>query len=332
MKFKKHEESFNPEKSVSMENNSEILFPEPLKKGDKIALISPASAVKPEYVTIAMEKIIDRGYEPLLMPSALGHVDGSFAAPKADRIIDLLDALENDELKAILCTRGGYGCSQLLANISSSMVARNPKWLIGFSDISALLALWCRSGIASIHGPMAKHIATMPDDDPCTLALFNLLENGGRFDYKVSTHEYNRKGKAEGILRGGNLAVLNDIADTPSDILNVKPDEDVILFFEDINEPIYKVNRMLYRLINSGALLSVKGIVFGQFTDYKPDANFASMEEMLHSLMDMTNIPNDIPIAYNFPVGHTDVNLPLTEGAKVELNVDESFVSLRSLH
>ena len=326
MEIKKQEESFK------MNNKKDIVYPKPLEKGDKIALISPASAVKPEYVTGALEKIIDRGFEPVLMPSALGNVDGSFAAPKADRFIDLLDALENEEFRAILCTRGGYGCSQLLPNINFRMVKKNPKWLIGFSDISALLALWCRSGIASIHGPMAKHISTMPEDNPCTLALFNMLENGGRFDYKVSTHECNRKGKVEGVLRGGNLAVLNDLADTPVDILNVKFDEDIILFLEDINEPIYKVNRMLYRLINSGALYSVKGIIFGQFTDYKPDANFSSMEEMLHSLVDTNNIPDEIPIAYNFPVGHTDVNFPLTEGTNVELNVTDSFVSLRSLH
>lgn len=309
-----------------------IFFPAPLKKGDKIAIISPASVVKEEYVLGAMSRLMERGYEPVLMPYALGHEDGSFAASKSERLMDLMDALEDSEIKAILCARGGYGCAQLLANLSYGMISRNPKWLIGFSDISALHALWYRSDIASIHGPMAKHLATMPPDDPCSLALFKMLENGGEFDYTVAPHEYNRIGSATGILRGGNLAVLNDLADTPCDILGINQhDIEVILFLEDINEPIYKVNRILWRLLNSGTLFMLKGIIFGQFTDYKPDANFSSMEDMIYNFVDRSIIPPNVPIVYNFPVGHTDLNYPLTEGAKVELKVTDEAVRLRTL-
>lgn len=306
-----------------------IFKPAPLQKGDKIALLSPASAVKEEYVYGAMTRLAERGYEPVLMEYALGHASGTFSASKGDRLMDLFNALENPEYKAILCTRGGYGCAQLISNISYGMVANNPKWIIGFSDISALLAMWYRSDIASIHGPMAKHLATMPADDPCTLALFNMLENGGKFDYMVAPHEYNRLGNARGILRGGNLAVLNDLADTYCDLLSLKgEDKDVILFIEDINEPIYKVNRILWRLLNSGLLLSLKGIIFGQFTDYRPDANYASMEDMIHDFMEKAYIVPPIPIVYNFPVGHTDINYPLTVGATVELDVNETRVRL----
>lgn len=317
-----------------MVNHKGMFFPAPLKKGDKVALISPASAVKEEYVAGAMDKFIERGYKPVLMPHALGHENGSFAATKSDRLIDLLDALEDEDYKAIFCTRGGYGCSQLLSNLSYGMIASNPKWLIGFSDISALLAMMYSSDIASIHGPMAKHLATMPDNDPCTEALFNILENGGRFAYTVPSHEYNRQGKAEGVLRGGNMAVLTDLAATPYDLLDTMNDrngEGVILFFEDIAEPIYKVNRMLWRLVLSGSFFQVKGIIFGQFTEYKPDRNFNTMEEMLKEFVDNSVIPYDIPVVYNFPVGHTDLNLPLTIGAKVELDVSETSVTLKTI-
>ena len=312
-----------------------IFYPSPLKKGDKIALISPASAVKEEYVLGAMERFMERGYQPVLMPYALGHESGSFAASKGDRLMDLFDALEDPEYKAIFCNRGGYGCAQLLINFSYEMISRNPKWLIGFSDISALHAMWYSSDIASIHGPMAKHLCTLPADDPCTAALFDMLENGGRFDYTVAPHEYNREGKVSGTLRGGNLAVLNDLSATCFDILDLKEgeqEEGVILFFEDIAEPIYKVNRMLWRLILSGSLTRVKGIIFGQFTEYRPDKNYATMEDMIHELVECSIIPHDIPIAYNFPVGHTDLNYPLTEGAKVEFEVTPFSVRLRSLH
>lgn len=310
-----------------------MFFPAPLKRGDKIAIISPASVVREEYVLGAMEKIGERGYQPVLMPHALGPDDGNFAASRSDRLIDLFDALENPEFKAILCARGGYGCGQLLADFSHSLVANNPKWMIGFSDVSALLALWYKSGIASIHGPMSKHLATNPSDDPCSEALFNILENGGRFDYTVSPHPYNQPGKITGMIRGGNLAVLNDLSNTPNDILAIHPsdEENIILFLEDINEPIYKVNRILWRLLNSGTLRFVKGIIFGQFTDYRPDKNFDTMEDMIKHFIDRSIVPKNIPIVFNFPVGHTDVNYPITVGATVELNVTESSVNLRTI-
>ena len=315
------------------EDFSGIYYPASLNRGDKIALISPASVVKEDYVMGAMQRIMERGYEPVLLKYALGHEDGNFAASRGDRLMDLFDALENPDYKAILCTRGGYGCSQLLINFSHEIIAKNPKWMIGFSDVSALLAMWCRSGIASIHGPMTKHLATKPAGDPCTESLFNMLENGGRFEYTVTTHDYNQYGKAKGILRGGNLAVLTDLADTPNDILNIRDyNEDIILFFEDINEPIYKVNRMLYRMLMNGTLSMVKGIIFGQFTDYKPDKNFSTMEDMIKNLLDHSIVPKDIPIVYNFPVGHTDYNYPLTVGAKVELTVTEASVRLKTTY
>lgn len=307
-----------------------MYFPPPLKKGDKIALLSPASVVKDEYVYGAMARIEEMGYEPVLMKYAIGHESGSFSAQKGDRLMDLFDALGDPEIKAILCTRGGYGCCQLLINFSYGLIASNPKWIIGFSDVSALLAMWYRSDIASIHGPMAKHLATKPADDPCTKELFKILENGGKFDYTLTSHPYNVEGEATGVLRGGNLAVLTDLADTPDDILHIDSQEDVILFLEDINEPIYKVNRMLWRMQLNGTLMMVKGIIFGKFSDYRPDANYETMEDMIHDFFHRTQLIPMYPIVYDFPVGHTDENYPLVEGAKVELKVTDTIVTLRT--
>lgn len=312
-------------------HHKDFVFPEPIKPGDKIALISPASVVNEEYVYSAIDRLMQRGYEPVLMPAAIGKESGSFAATKDERLIDLLDALQDPEIKAILCTRGGYGCAQLLSNISYNIVANNPKWLIGFSDVSALLAMFYRSKIASIHGPMAKHLTTMPEDDPSTQALFQLLENGGKFEYTVPSHKYNLPGEAIGILRGGNLAVLNDLANTPYDLLSIKDGEDVILFLEDISEPIYKVNRMLYRLLINGDLNNVKGLILGQFTEYKPDKNFRTMEDMINDFLKTALCQNPIPVVYKFPTGHTDYNLPLVEGARISLSVSENNVRIKTL-
>ena len=320
-----------------MVSNSEdfgktIRFPDPLKPGDKIALISPASAVKEEYVFGAIDHLFERGFTPVLMPYAIGHEYGSFSASQSNRQLDFLDVLEDPEIKAIFCTRGGYGCSQLIGNVSRELVANNPKWIIGFSDISALLALWFRSGIASIHGPMAKHLATMPSNDISTENLFSILEKGGVFDYKIPSHSYNRTGESTGVLRGGNLAVLNDMGGTHCDILNnLNGKEEIILFLEDISEPIYKVNRMLYRLLNNGFLPSLKGLIIGQFTEYNADRNYAKMEDMIHEFL-QKNMPSaEIPVVFDFPVGHTDNNLPLVEGARVSLKVEPDSVTLKSI-
>lgn len=304
-----------------------IFYPAPLRPGDKIALLSPASAVKEEYVMGAMERILERGYEPILMPDALGPASGSFSSDKINRFINLVDALEDNEIKAILCNRGGYGCVQLLPNLTFKMVSMHPKWIIGFSDVSALLALWYKAGVASIHGPMAKHLATMPAHDKCTDSLFDILENGGSFSYEFPASKLNHCGEGSGNLIGGNLAVLNDLANTPCDLLSPEEAEGSILFFEDISEPIYAVERMLWRLELSGVLQKAKGLIFGQFTEYKPDKNFNSMEEMISRFLELSSKP-EIPVVFDFPIGHTDVNYPLTEGAHVSLSVTPERVSL----
>lgn len=328
MEEKNHNDDFD--NTFIMIRHKGIFMPSPLKKGDKVAFISPASTVKEEYVIGAMKRFEERGFIPVLMKHALNHSSGSYSATKGERLLDLIDAIEDNDIKAIFCTRGGYGCVQMLPNFSYSIVASHPKWLIGFSDVSALLAMWYVSDVASIHGPMAKHLATMPEDDPCTNALFNILESGGRFKYLMPASPYNRQGIASGILRGGNMAVLNGLAGTPYDILDVDPEEDVILFFEDVNEPIYAIERMLWRLSLSGALDSVKGIIFGKFTEYKPDRNFESVEQMLDFWTERMLIP-DIPIVFDFPIGHVDLNYPLVEGAKVELEVTDDTVSLKTI-
>ena len=309
---------------------SKIHFPPALIPGDRIAFLSPASAVKDEYVATAMERFRERGYEPVLMPHALGPRNGSYSSSKINRLDDFIEALKDDTIRGILCNRGGYGCVHLLPDLHDAINTQSSKWLIGFSDVSALLAMSYMANIASIHGPMAKHLATQPPDDYSTKALFNILENGGKFNYRVNSSPDNIYGKVTGILRGGNLAVLNGLAATPYDILEVKPHEEVILFFEDINEPIYAIERILWRLSLSGSLNRVKGLIFGQFTDYKPDRNFNSMEEMIHRMLQTMAIP-EIPVVFNFPIGHVTLNLPLTVGATTELTVEKDFTYIKTL-
>ena len=296
----------------------------------KIAIISPASIVKPEYIDGAVEYLRSRGLDPVVGRHAKGPADGSFAAGVEQRVADLREALYDPEVGAILCARGGYGCIHLLPYFSIEEVASHPKWLIGFSDVSALHALWHAAGIPSIHGPMAKHLATSAPDDFFSASLLRILLHGGKFDFSTRAHAFDRHGIGRGILRGGNLAVLNSLASTPFDMLNVGEDEDVILFFEDIAEKIYAVERMLSRLCMTGVFHRVRGLIFGRFTDYGTDRNHSSMEEMIHKLLIAGNIRN-IPVVFDFPVGHVAANYPLPEGLPVELEANSRFRRLRSI-
>ena len=312
-------------------SNKGITYPSPLPPGGTVAIVSPATIVKEEFVEGAAAFFRARGYVPMVMPSALGPAFGSFAAAHEARLKDLREAVDNPEVDAIVCARGGYGCVHLIAvRELAQSVAAHPKWIVGFSDVSALHALWHSCGVASIHGPMAKHLTTEAPDDVCSRELLRLMTQKPTINYEIPSSPYNRPGKAVGELRGGNLAVLNGLAGTPFDMLSVSDEEDVILFIEDISEKIYAVERMLMRLHLSGTLSRLKGLIIGQFTEYNPDRNFESMEAMIDALLTRCGV-TDIPVAFNFPVGHVSENYPLIEGAMVELNMTPTSVTLKTI-
>ena len=310
-----------------------MIFPQRLNDGDQVAIIAPATIVRPEYIDGAAQVLAAFGLAPVVMPHAKGPAQGSYAASEADRLSDFLTALNDTRIKAILCARGGYGCVSILPAVPPSMLRANAKWLIGFSDVSALHAMMLSAGVASIHGPMAKHLTEEPADDASTLALLDMLTKEEPTEYTLPTESDSLCGEAEGVLRGGNLAVLNGLAATRFDILDVsaapfdEPD-DVILFMEDIAEPIYKVERVLWRLRLSGTLNRVKGLIFGAFTDYSPDRNFESMEAMIRARILDWGLEG-IPVALHFPVGHQVRNLPLMEGSHARLSITPAATVLR---
>lgn len=306
-----------------------MLLPQPLHPGDTIAIISPASTVNPDYIDQAALFFKSEGFNVRIMPHAKGPADGSYASSDMHRLADITDAYSNPEIKAILCSRGGYGTNHLLPLIPESLIAENPKWLIGFSDISALHALSLHAGVISLHAPMAKHLSTLPPDHYCTRAMMRILTESLPVEYIIPSHLLNHYGEAEGIIVGGNLAVINGLAETPFDPMATKGS--IILFIEDISEAIYAVERMLIRLYLSGKLQTVKGLLIGQFTEYRPDKNHPDMYTMMASLFDRIRLPSSIPIAYNFPAGHTDDNLPIPLGATARLSVTPSETILTLL-
>lgn len=308
------------------------LLPPALKPGDKIAIISPATTVKPEYIDGAVEFLTAEGFRPVVMPHAKGPADGSYAASEDDRLTDILSSLRDPEVRAILCARGGYGCNHLISRIPAALIHHDPKWLIGFSDVSALHAMYQRAGVVSLHAPMAKHLATLPPDHYCTRALMRILKEGLPVEYLVPAHPLNIPGEARGILVGGNLAVINGLGGTPFDPVQsalANGHERPILFIEDISEAIYAVERMLIRLHLSGQLHRLGGIIFGAFTEYRPDRNHPDMETMISRLLDRIGLR--IPVAFGFPAGHIDDNLPLPLGASVILSVTHEATILTAV-
>lgn len=288
-------------------------FPTPLKKGDKIAICSPAGPIAEENVTGAAEVLRNQGWEVIIMPHTLGKL-GQYSGTAEERYDDISAALLDPEIRAVVCSRGGYGVVHIMERLNRLPLADDPKWVVGFSDISALHALMTSKDIASIHGSMTSHIK-LGADDPDNASLFAILR-GERPAYTFPASQYDRPGIAEGTLLGGNVAVLAELIGTPYDIMR----PDTILFIEDIAEPIYKIERQLYQLKLRGVLSKLRGLIVGRFTEYRPDENHANMEEMVRDMV----AEYDYPVAYEAPIGHVDHNIPVIENARVTLKVSPS--------
>ena len=300
-----------------------MLVPPFLKTGDKFAIISPSGTVLPERVDGAVRAIEQWGFVPVVGEHCKGEYKAygviTHSASFKNRRHDLLNALNDPEVKAILCSRGGYGAVHLLEDIDVERLARNPKWLIGFSDISALHAVWHRAGIMSIHSPMAKHLTLHGINDKISLINYNIITGNSLPAYEVESHPLNHIGCATATITGGNLAVLSSLLATPYNI--IKPGH--IIFIEDVAEQVYQVQRLLYHLRLAGILPHLAGLIVGQFTKYRGD-DTSAMYDMISDMV----APYDFPVAFNFPIGHVPRNIPIVEGATATLNVATQKVSL----
>lgn len=304
-----------------------ITIPAPIKPESKIAILTPASYVYEKFIDDAVKALNDRGYRTEVMPHARGKEYGSFAASDELRAADLMRAFTDPEVDAILCARGGYGTVRLLELLDTAAIKANPKWLIGFSDITALHAMMTHLGIASIHGPMCSHLSKKEPSDTSLTYTFAILEDSLPLTYAMTPNQYNIPGHATGILTGGNLMVANGLAQTEYEILNPSEGEGSIIFIEDVGEKIYAIERVLMRLHQSGALKKAKGLIIGEFTNYKPSDDFESMEEMISYWLTKWGYKS-MPVLFGMPAGHGDVNYPLVLGAKAELNVTPEGSSL----
>ncbi len=312
---------------TAMASDKCLIMPPALKTGDKIAIISPASTPGDQNPQRAAATLRAWGFEPVIGQNVLTKYH-SYAGTIEERCSDLRWALNDPEIKAIVCSRGGYGSAMLLDPMTHEDFKRHPKWIVGYSDITALHSAMVCSGVMSLHANMGGALGERGATDSINLMLLNVL-TGKLPSYSVPAHPLNKMGTARGIVIGGNMAVFTNIGGSREwDFLdrdNIK-DKDIILFFEDVSESMPRVNSMLQQLRLKGVLDQVKGIIVGRFTEYEPRDGYTDMNEMLSETLNRYNIP----VCYDFPASHDESwNYPMIEGCPATLEVTPGGVTLQ---
>jgi muramoyltetrapeptide carboxypeptidase len=279
--------------------------PRPVRPGSKLAIVAPAGPFDRECFDAGVTWLRER-YE-VSLDESIYETQGLFAGSDERRLREFRSAIADPEIDAILCARGGYGSTRLLPHLDPAPVAAANKLLVGFSDITALHALWARAGVRSIHAPMVAALGTASPE--VRSEWVRTLE--GREEPESWGLEIVAPGDASGRLIGGNLAVLTALLGTQFR----PPVENAILFLEDVGERPYRVDRMLTSMIQADFLPSCAGIVLGAFTEAEPGPDGVSMEEVLTERLCGLRIP----VLAGFRAGHIDDNEPLTFGAKAEI-------------
>lgn len=296
-------------------------IPPYLKPGDTIGILCPAGYMPYEKASTAIGTLKKWGFR-VVVGKTLGNQYNYFSGTDEERLADLQQMLDDDSINAVLCARGGYGLGRIIDALSFKKLKKYPKWIIGFSDITILQShLFSNFKIASLHAPMAAAFNDSESENQYIQSLHDALI-GRKATYSCHGNQYNQKGKAGGILAGGNLSLLAHICGSSSDINTEKK----ILFIEDVGEYIYNVDRMLYQLKRCGKLDDLAGLIVGKFTDMK-DTTIPfgqTTEEVIYNIIK----DYDYPVCFGFPVSHEKENYALKIGVKYGLTVSATSVQL----
>jgi muramoyltetrapeptide carboxypeptidase len=301
-------------------NNSKrasgIKTPPPLKKGDKIAITSPAKKL-PAPMTDAISLLQSWGLE-VVLGETLDASYHQFAGDDDLRAHDLQRFIDDDSIKAIVAARGGYGTIRIIDKIDFSHFAQNPKWLVGFSDITVLHThLFTNYGAQTIHGQMPVNI---PDASAHSLETLRQALFGEKLRYQFTSHALNRSGETNGILVGGNLSLLIAVSGSVSDLDYTGK----ILFIEDVGEYLYAIDRMMRHLYRAGKLKHLTGLIVGGFTDVK-DNDIPFGQTVPEIIMEVVK-EYDYPVCFDFPAGHIPDNCSLILGKMLNLSVNDQHV------
>ena len=295
-------------------NSDSSIMPPFLSDHDHIELIAPARSVLKKDIDSAI-KIIESNRLAAVYSNNLFDQKDIFSGTKDQRVQYFQKALDNPKTKAIFFVRGGYGSIQIIDDIDFSSFSKNPKWLVGFSDITTILMhVYSQYRINSIHGPMPFNF--QKTESVSINNIFNLLR-GNFKNTEFPAHKLNKTGISSGILIGGNLSVLCSLVGSPS---FTRTHHDTILFIEDVDEYIYHIERMMYMLSRSGFLGRIKGLIVGKMTDIR-DNQIAFGQTVYQSINTITKQYN-YPVCFNAPIGHSKNNNPIIVGAKIRLDVN----------
>jgi muramoyltetrapeptide carboxypeptidase len=297
------------------------LYPPYLIKGDKIAIICPAKKL-PNSMADAVVLLESWGLE-VILGETVGASYHQFAGDDDLRAKDMQRFIDDDSIKAIIAARGGYGTIRMIDKVDFSRFAENPKWLVGFSDITILHThLYSNYNAQSIHGQMPVNI---PDASAKSLESLRKALFGVDISYKYPSHDLNRNGDAEGVLIGGNLSLLIAVAGSVSDM----DYGGKILFIEDVGEYLYAIDRMIRSLDRAGKLKNLAGLIVGGFTEVKDnDIPFGqTVPEIIMAVVGRYNYP----VCFDFPAGHVPDNQSLVLGRTIKLSVHDQNCSVNYL-
>ncbi len=293
-----------------------MIIPRLLKPGDVIGIVATARKINEGDLDLAIQIFQSWGLKVLLGEHLYSRKEAYLAGTGAERTEDMQRMIDDPHVTAIVAARGGYGTTQILDDLNLEPLLKHPKWIVGFSDITALHLALFRKGVASIHGPMPL-LFSKRNAQPSIESLGRLLMNG-ESTLRASGSKHNRPGEADGIVIGGNLSLIADALGTDSE-----PDTDGrILVIEEIDEYLYKVDRLMTQLRRAGKLANLKALLVGHMTDLK-DAELSYGKVYQEIIMNVVGQYN-YPVAFNVPCGHDQPNIAFVHGGHAVVRIDSS--------
>lgn len=308
-----------------------VKYPSPLIPGHRVAIVAPASPPRdPRDIDRAVFAVEELGFDVALGRSVRKR-SGYLAGTDKDRAQDLMRAFRDPSIDGVFCLRGGYGASRILPLLDYLTIRRNPKPLIGYSDITALhMAIYNCSGLSTFHGPVAtSFIGRGKGESVAKDALPRILARGFSSNSIFETNGKNkslRTGRARGVILGGNLSILASLVGTKY----LPSFRGSILFLEDVGEPPYRIDRYLTQLLTSGALKGVNGVILGQFTACE-DKRLIAKSGRRPSVQDVLRerlLPLRVPVVADAPIGHVTKNVTVPVGERVTLEVNSKSANL----
>lgn len=297
-------------------------IPPYLQPGDTIAVVCPAGFMPAERAKACIQTLKKWGYKVVKGKTLGGKSKNYFSGTDEERLHDLQQCIDDPNINAILCGRGGYGTTRILDGIDWKAFKKNPKWIIGFSDITVLHGYMHEQlGIASIHGPMAGAFNNGKGEDRFTFSLKDSLE-GKPVQYISTSHPFNRTGKVKAPVIGGNLCLMAHSIGSNAEYNT----DGKILFIEDIGEQLYNIDRMILQLKRAGKLKKLKGLIVGGFSDNKDTER--PFGKTAYEIIAEAVKEYRYPTCFGFPISHERENVAIAIGLTYALEINEDAVSL----